>query len=152
MTLIARNIAFLPNLAQACDRITARAKAENAAEERARCIRKAKRFIDDPRGCTDAQLREICASFMAMSPTREELADGWNVYYLRADQRLTAIEIRRKQAINKAHCQAALARIDDREKAARIAMRYRPQLLAMGVGLAGAVLVAVALAAAGWVL
>lgn len=136
------NIAFLPNLTAAIARITARAKAENEAEARAIAIRKAKRAIDRPRGFTDAQLREICAAFMALSPTRDELADGWGVYYQRADQHIFAINKREQIARNKAKCQAALAALDDAPL--RVAMRHWPAMRAVGAGLMLAGVVAVA--------
>jgi hypothetical protein len=146
MTRIERKITFMPNLSEACDRITARAKAENEAKERAAAIAKAKRVIDNPRGYTDSQVREICADFMALEPTREELADGWGVYYQRADQHIFAIDMRRVRSLNEAKCRAALARVEernDREERARLAMqRKRVGAVTVGVLLALAAIVA----------
>lgn len=101
MTYLTRKVTFLPNLDAACDRITARAKAE-AARDRAKIVRQAKRVIDDPRGYTDEQLREVCAAFMAMSPTPVERADDWNLYWLRARDHIAGIDIRAQVARNRA--------------------------------------------------
>ena len=85
-------VTYLPNLAAACDRITARQRAANIAEEHAEAVETCKRIIDDPRGYTDAQLREVCGFYMTHG-------DG-GVHYLRADQHIYAINRREWQARN----------------------------------------------------
>ena len=75
-------------------RLTKRQAEANAAQEYADAVAEAQRIIDDPRGYTDAQLREICGAYMACG------AGG--VHYLRADQLLFAINRREQIARNKA--------------------------------------------------
>lgn len=103
-----------PRLAEGCDRINARSAEANRAAEWAAAIDRCKQIIDDPRGYSDAQLREVCGFYMAYG-------DG-GVHYLRADQLLFAIERRRQVKVNEAKCRAALARIDDRDEKARLAL------------------------------
>lgn len=81
-------------------RLTERQRLANNAAERAEIIKQAKRTIDRPGHITDPDLREICAAFMAMHPTPDELADNWGLYYLRADQHIYAINRREWQARN----------------------------------------------------
>lgn len=129
MSYLAPNVRFLPNLADACDRITARAKAENEAEERRRAVERARQIIRNPKGYTDAHLRTACGFYMTHG-------DG-GPDYLDADKHLFAIEKRRKVAVNHARCRAALAAVDDRaerEERARIAA-YRKRLGAVTVGI-----------------
>lgn len=109
------SLAYLPDMPARRDRI----KAIAAAQERASVIRKAKRIIDNPSGYTDAQLREVCGAFMAMSPTPAERAADWGVYYLRADQHIYAINARERLARNRA---ARIAVADD--TSVKVAMRY----------------------------
>lgn len=75
-------------------RLTARQRARNTEQEYAEAVAEAQRIIDDPRGYTDAQLREICAAYMSCG------AGG--VHYLRADQHIFAINRREQIARNKA--------------------------------------------------
>ena len=82
--------------------ITAATTVRQAARDRAKIVRQAKRVIDDPRGYTDEQLREVCAAFMAMSPTPVERADDWNLYWLRARDHIAGIDIRAQVARNRA--------------------------------------------------
>lgn len=79
-------VTYHPRLADACDRINARAAAENIAAERAQAIADCKRIIDDPRGYTDAQLREVCGFYMTHG-------NGGD-HYLRADAHIFAINKR----------------------------------------------------------
>lgn len=107
MTYLAKNITFLPNLGEACDRITARAKAENEAEERRFAVDRVKRMIDDPRGHTDAKMATALTWFMRQSGKDRD--DDGNVYYQRADELLFAINLRQQAARNKAKLQATVA-------------------------------------------
>ena len=137
-------LAYLPDMAIRRERIDMAAQ----SIARADAVRRAKRVIDDPRGYSDEQLAEVCAAFMAMSPTREELADGWGVYYQRADLHLFAIRKRERIARNRAQCQAMLA---DMPKA-RAPRRGRGRGREVAAVLAGCLLalaVAVALHSAG---
>lgn len=77
-----------PRLAEGCDRINALAAEANRAEERAEAIETCKRIIDDPRGYSDEQLREVCGFYMSYG-------DG-GVHYLRADAHIWAINRREK--------------------------------------------------------
>lgn len=129
-------------------RLTLRQRERNVAEERAETralLDLAKRIIDDPRGYTDAQLREVCGAYMAIP----QEAGGGGVHYLRADQHIFAIDRREKIARNRAAFaaqQAALAAAE--ETPLRIAMQHRrqwPQIV--GWGVVGAV---VLLAGTGW--
>lgn len=128
-------IHYLPNVGQACDRMTARAKAENEAEERQASVERARRIIRKPKGYTDGQLRTACGFYMTHG-------DGGPDYLL-ADQHLFAINKRQQIARNRAKA-AALFHEPADETSARIAKRFRPQMLAMGAGLTLAALVAVA--------
>lgn len=136
MTAIIRN---LPGMATRCRRLTANAKAEAEAEAIARAVKRAKAMIDDPRRYTDAQMGTACAWLMKLSSAQRD--DDGNVYYQRADQIIFALERQRQVALNKVKFQATLARIE--ETPLRIAMRYRPQLLAWLTGGLLAVLAAV---------
>jgi hypothetical protein len=133
-------LAYLPDMAIRRERIDMAAQ----SIARADAVRRAKRVIDDPRGYSDEQLAEVCAAFMAMSPTREELADGWGVYYQRADLHLFAIRKRERIARNRAQCQAMLA---DMPKAR--APRRGREVAAVLAGCLLALAVAVALHSAG---
>lgn len=77
-------------------RMTERQRAANIAEERAEAIADCKRIIDNPRGYTDAQLREVCGYYMSVS--LEE--GGGGVHYLRADAMIFALNKREWQARN----------------------------------------------------
>lgn len=101
MTYLAKNVTFLPNLAQACDRITARAKAENEAEERRFAVERARKIIRNPKGYTDSQLRTACGFYMTHG-------DG-GPDYLTADAHIYAINRRQQAARNKAKMQATVA-------------------------------------------
>jgi hypothetical protein len=118
------NVAFLPNIDEACARIVRRAKAEGTAD----LIAQAQRIIDDPRGYTDPQLRKICAAYMDIPKEH----GGGGAHYLRADEHIFAIDRREKLA---AHRAARLA-VEARETSARIALRHLPRWPAL---LAGAV-------------
>ena len=67
-------------------RLTERQRAANIAAERAQAIADCKRIIDDPRGYTDAQLREVCGFYMTHG-------NGGD-HYLRADAHIYAINKR----------------------------------------------------------
>lgn len=79
-------VTYHPRTADCCDRINARAAAENVAAERAQAIADCKRIIDDPRGYDDAQLREVCGFYMTHG-------NGGD-HYLRADAHIFAINKR----------------------------------------------------------
>lgn len=81
-------LTYMPNLDEAYRRMNERAAAENAAAERAEAIETCKRIIDDPRGYSDEQLREVCGFYMSYG-------DG-GVHYLRADAHIWAINRREK--------------------------------------------------------
>lgn len=141
-------IAF-PSTRATFARLTLRQRDRNVAEEQAETralIDLAKRIIDDPRGYTDAQLREVCGAYMDIP----QEAGGGGVHYLRADQHIFAINRREKIARNRAAFaaqQAALAAEAD-ETPIRIAMQHRrqwPQIV--GWGVVGAV---VLLGGTGW--
>lgn len=74
-------------------RLTQRERDANTAAEWAEAVAEAQRIIDDPRGYTDAQLREICGAYMA--------SGAGGVHYLRADQHIYAINMREIQARNR---------------------------------------------------
>ena len=93
-------LSYMPNLDEAFARLTQRQREANIAAERAEIIRDAKRIIDRPGRLTDSKLREVCGAFMAMHPTPDELADDWNLYYLRADAHIWEINRREWQARN----------------------------------------------------
>lgn len=110
-------------------RLTQRERDANTAAEWAEAVAEAQRIIDDPRGYTDAQLREICGAYMACG------AGG--VHYLRADQLLFAINRREQIARNKA-AQSSWAVVKEQRE------RW-PEVLIWGVVGAAALL-----AATGW--
>ena len=85
-------VTYHPRLADACDRINARAAAENIAAERAQAIADCKRIIDHPYGYSDDQLRAACGFYMTHG--------NGGVHYLRADQHIYAINRREWQARN----------------------------------------------------
>lgn len=144
MTRLAPNMVWMPNLAEACDRINARAKAENEAEELARRVESARRIIRKPRGVSDNQLRTACGFYMSHG-------DGGPDYLL-ADQHLFAINRREQVARNRAKAAARQPRFDaDREERARIAMA-RKGLGLFTVGYLTAMAVIVALYGLGVVL
>ena len=124
-------VTYHPRLADACDRINARAAAENIAAERAQAIADCKRIIDHPRGYSDAQLREVCGFYMTHG--------NGGVHYLRADQHIYAINRREWQARNcpRPETPADVAR--------RFARRW-PEVLIWGA--LGAVVI---LKVAGWI-
>ena len=124
-------VTYHPRLADACDRINARAAAENIAAERAQAIADCKRIIDHPRGYSDAQLREVCGFYMTHGTG--------GVHYLRADQHIYAINRREWQARNcpRPETPADVAR--------RFARRW-PEVLIWGA--LGAVVI---LKVAGWI-
>ena len=134
MTNLAPNLHWHPRLAEGCDRLNARAKAENEAEERRFAIERARKIIRKPKGYTDAQLRTACGFYMAHG-------DGGPDYML-ADQHIFAINKRQQIARNKAQFQATLAAMQAEETPAKIAMRYRKSVAALGLGLWLAVVVA----------
>ena len=77
-------------------RLTERQRLANNAAERAEAVQTCKDIIDDPRGYSDAQLREVCGFYMAQPVS----AGGGGVHYLRADQHIYAINKREWQARN----------------------------------------------------
>ena len=116
-------------------RLTERQRLANNAAERAEAVQTCKDIIDDPRGYSDAQLREVCGFYMAQPVS----AGGGGVHYLRADQHIYAINKREWQARNcpRPETSADVAR--------RFAHRW-PEIVSWGA------LVAVALLwATGWV-
>lgn len=115
MTRIAPNLVWHPRLAEGCDRLNARAKAENEASERASAVERARKIIRNPRGVSDKNLRTACMWFMAHG-------DGGPDYLL-ADQRLFEITKREQIARNRAQAAALQSSFDaDREEAARLAL------------------------------
>ncbi len=116
MTYLAKNVTFLPNLAQACDRITARAKAENEAEERRFAVERARKIIRNPKGYTDSQLRTACGFYMTHG-------DG-GPDYLTADAHIYAINARERVARNQARVAAGFS-WDTDPTALQIAMQNR---------------------------
>jgi hypothetical protein len=92
-------VRYLPNLADACDRMTARAKADNIARETGQAIARAKLIMDNPRGYTDSQVETACGWFMRQSNAARD--DDGNVYYQRADELLYSIHLRQRSAINR---------------------------------------------------
>lgn len=111
-------------------RLTERQRQANIAEERAEAITCCKRIIDNPRGYTNAQLREVCGFYMTYG-------DG-GVHYLRADEHIAAINKRE-----------FIARNCPRQETSRdvlVSMRGRlPEALFCAAGLA-----VVLLAGTGW--
>ena len=61
----------------AYERLTEQQRLANLAMEYAEAVETARRIIDDPRGYTDAQLREVCAAYMA--------SGAGGPHYVRAD-------------------------------------------------------------------
>jgi hypothetical protein len=106
MTHHARNIAFLPNIAEACDRIAARAKAENEGEE---LLATARAIMARPTLYSDDDVLDACTYARTHG-------DGMD--WQRADQLVYAIRQNQRIARNRA---AALP-VD--ETPLRIAMRH----------------------------
>lgn len=135
------SVAYLPNLAEACDRMTARAKAEHAAEEaqlaavkaeRAEWVSKARSTLRHPEHQPAQILRDACAVLQAWG-------DGTD--WLEADAMIFALDKRTRM---QAHDAA-------RETAARIAFRHMdrwPDIIAGGVALVAYVWVLFTLGAA----
>ena len=119
-------VTWHPRTADCCDRINARAAAENIAAERAQAIADCKRIIDDPRGYDDAQLREVCGFYMTYG-------NGGD-HYLRADAHIFALNKRE-----------FIARNCPRPEPEPVISEHAKQLAALVIG----GLVAVALAAWG---
>lgn len=94
--MTSHNIIRLPLDVTVFDRLNARQRLANLAEERAEAVQTCKDIIDDPRGYSDAQLREVCGFYMAQPVS----AGGGGVHYLRADQHIYAINRREWQARN----------------------------------------------------
>lgn len=122
-------VAYLPNIAAACDRITARDRAENIRVEAAEKLRDARAALRSPSFYSNDELRAFCVTLMNSDDPDERGMD-----WLRAKQMIETLN--RKEFIAR-NCPGP-------EKPAQIAMRYRPQLLAVGAGLMLAGVVAVA--------
>lgn len=110
-------------------RLNERQRAKHQAEEYAEAVAEAQRIIDNPRGYTDAQLREVCAAYMAHGTG--------GVHYLRADQHIFAIDRCEQIARNKA-AQSSWAVVRERRS-------QWPQIIMWGAVVATAML-----AATGW--
>jgi hypothetical protein len=110
-------------------RLTERQAEANAAQEYADAVAEAQRIIDNPRGYTDDQLREVCAAYMACG------AGG--VHYLRADEHIYAINRREQIARNRA-AQSSWAVVQEQRE-------HWPQIIVWGAVVATAML-----AAMGW--
>lgn len=110
-------------------RLTAQQAAASAAEEWAEAVADAQRIIDDPRGYTDDQLREICGAYMN--------SGAGGVHYLRAEQHIYAINRREQIARNKA-AQTSWGVVEEHQS------RW-PEII-----LWGAVVATALLAATGW--
>ena len=117
-----------PHAAEAAQRIRDRQRAEHAAQARNLAIERAKRIIDNPLGISDAKLATACAWYMTISKAE----GGGGVHYLRADQHLTAIRLREAEA-----SQA-------QETSVKVAMRYRPHMLRIALGVTAAVIFSIA--------
>lgn len=144
MTRLASNMVWHPRVIEGCDRINARAKAENEAEDHAFAVERARKIIRDPRGVSDKNLRTACMWFMAHG-------DGGSDYLL-ADQHIYAINARERVARNR---QAAVALnfaglAGRAEEEARLD-RYRRRLGGVTAGYLVAMAVVVVLAGLGWV-
>ena len=127
------SVAYLPNIAAACDRITARDRAENIRVEAAEKLRDARAALRSPSFYSNDELRAFCVT-LQQSDDPDERGMDW----LNADAMI--------QTLNR---EEFIARNCPRpETPAQIAMRYRPELLAVARGVVLAVLVAVAF---GWV-
>lgn len=122
-------VAYLPNIAAACDRITARDRAENIRVEAAEKLRDARAALRSPSFYSNDELRAFCVT-LQQSDDPDERGMDW----LNADAMIQTLN--RKEFIAR-NCPGP-------EKPAQIAMRYRPQLLAVGAGLMLAGVVAVA--------
>lgn len=85
-------VTYMPNLDEAYRRMNERAAAENIAAERAAFVKYLQQIIDDPRGYSDEELREVCCQYMAISTEK----GGGGVHYLRADAHIWAINRREK--------------------------------------------------------
>lgn len=110
-------------------RLTDRQRELNRAEEYAEAVAEAQRIIDNPRGYTDAQLREVCAAYMAHGTG--------GAHYLRADQHIFAIN-RREQIARRKAAQSSWAVVKERRS-------LWPQIIVWGAVVATAML-----AATGW--
>ena len=127
------SVAYLPNIAAACDRITARDRAENIRVEAAEKLRDARAALRSPSFYSNDELRALCVT-LQQSDDPDERGMDW----LNADAMIQTLN--RKEFIAR-NCPRP-------ETPAQIAMRYRPELLAVARGVVLAVLVAVAF---GWV-
>jgi len=108
-----------PSAAEAEARARDRELEAHAAAMHDLAVDRAKRIIDDPRGVSDAKLATACVWYMRLSKGE----GGGGDHYLRADQHLTAIRLREAEAR------------EAQETSVKIAMRYRPQLTAIALGL-----------------
>lgn len=126
-------VAYLPNIAAACDRITARDRAENIRVEAAEKLRDARAALRSPSFYSNDELRAFCVT-LQQSDDPDERGMDW----LNADAMIQTLN--RKEFIAR-NCPRP-------ETPAQIAMRYRPEMLAVARGVVLAALVAVAF---GWV-
>lgn len=127
----------LPLTATACTRLTQRQAAANRRAEYADVLRIARQVLRSADTYEDQIVRDACSVL-------ETYGNGMD--YLMADEAIHELNIRQRQRAAKAAMEAArTARAE--EAPVRIAMRHRPQLLAVGTGWALAGLVAVAF---GW--
>jgi hypothetical protein len=119
----------LPLDTAAFDRLTARARNANIAADRSDWVRIARSVLRSPKYHPDQVIRDACSVL-------ETWGDGmdWQL----ADEAIQALNLRERQLAHEAARRAAAE-----ETSVKIAMRYRPELLAVGKGVLLAVLVAV---------
>lgn len=111
-----------PSAAQAEARARDREIEAHAAEMHDLAVERAKRIIDRPGTIGDAKLATACVWYMRLSKGE----GGGGGHYLRADQHLTAIRLR--------EAEARQAQRDAEEAEVKDAMRYRPELTAIALG------------------
>lgn len=128
----------LPLTETAFSRLTERQRIANQAEERAEALHIARKALRAPDHYDDQIIRDACSVL-------ETWGNGMD--WLLADQAIHALNLRERQRAHKVALDAAM-RAEADETPVRIAMRSRPEMLAVGQGLILAVLVAVAF---GWV-
>lgn len=107
-----------PSAAEAAQRIRDREIDEHAERMHSLAVERAIRIIDRPGTISDAKLATACLWYMRLSKGE----GGGGDHYLRADQHLTAIRLREADAR-----EAQEAEVKD-------AMRYRPELTAIALG------------------
>ena len=117
-----------PHAAEAEARIRDREQAEHAAQMHCLAVERAKRIIDRPGNISDAKLSTACTWYMRLSKGQ----GGGGDHYLRADAHLAAIRLRDADAR------------EAQETSVKVAMRYRPHMLRVALGVGAAVIFAAA--------